>query len=152
MKTIASFLVNHEILVEGMYTSRVDGDITTYDIRMVKPNNSCYLANDAMHTFEHLFATYARNSNFEKNIIYIGPMGCRTGFYLLVRELSPADTIKLVQESMDFIAAYEGRIPGRSMKECGNFIEHSLPGAKDIASKMQVILKDWTVEKLTYNV
>lgn len=150
MKTIASFMVDHNKLVEGMYTSRIDGDITTYDIRMVKPNNGYYLPNDAIHTFEHLFATYARNSEYEKNIVYVGPMGCRTGFYLLVRSLSPADAIKLVKESMDFIANYEGKIPGRSAVECGNYIEHHLEGAILIARSMQCILKDWSVEKLEY--
>lgn len=150
MNTIASFMVDHENLVEGMYTSRIDGDITTYDIRMTKPNNGVYLSNDAIHTFEHLFATFARNSRFEKSIIYVGPMGCRTGFYLLVRDLSPDDTISLVQESMDFIASYDGKIPGRSAIECGNYIEHNLRGAKLIASKMQTILKGWTVGQLEY--
>lgn len=150
MNTIASFMVDHNKLVEGMYTSRIDGDITTYDIRAVKPNNAYYLPNDGIHTFEHLFATYARNSVYEKAIIYIGPMGCRTGFYLLVRDLSPADSIQLVKDSMDFIANYDGKIPGRSAKECGNYIEHSLKSAKEIAASMQVILKDWTVAKLEY--
>ncbi|MFZ2537455.1 MAG: S-ribosylhomocysteine lyase [Oscillospiraceae bacterium] len=150
MKTISNFMVDHNKLIEGIYTSRVDGDITTYDIRMAKPNNGYYLSNDSIHTFEHLFATYARNSEFEKSIIYVGPMGCRTGFYLLVRDLSPANSIKLVKESMDFIANYNGKIPGRSAVECGNYIEHSLEGANQIAQSMQVILKDWSVEKLVY--
>ncbi|MEG0692552.1 MAG: S-ribosylhomocysteine lyase [Oscillospiraceae bacterium] len=150
MKKIASFMVDHNKLTEGMYTSRVDGDITTYDIRVVRPNNGCYLDNDSIHTFEHLFATYVRNSDYEKSIIYVGPMGCRTGFYLLVRDLSPEDSIKLVQESMDFIANYEGKIPGRSAVECGNYIEHNLEGANAIARSMQPILKDWTVKILSY--
>lgn len=143
-------MVDHNKLVEGMYVSRVDGDITTYDIRAIKPNSGRYLDNNAIHTFEHLFATYARNSTYEKSIIYVGPMGCRTGFYLLVRDLSPADSIKLVQESLDFIISFDGKIPGRSSIECGNYIEHSLSGAKSIAAIMQNVLKDWTVDMLDY--
>ena len=85
MKRIASFEVNHDKLKPGMYTSRIDGDITTYDIRMVYPNAGTYIQPAAGHTFEHLFATYARNSKFADQIIYCGPMGCQTGFYFLVR-------------------------------------------------------------------
>ena len=105
MKRIASFEVNHDKLKPGMYTSRIDGDITTYDIRMVYPNAGTYIEPAAGHTFEHLFATYARNSRFADHIIYCGPMGCQTGFYFLVRDMQPADAIALVQESMAFIAA-----------------------------------------------
>lgn len=152
MERIASFQVNHDKLREGMYTSRIDGDVTTYDIRMVIPNGGVYLENAAMHTFEHLFATYTRNSRFKDHIIYAGPMGCRTGFYFLVRSLSPEDTIQLTKETMDFIAAFEGEIPGATRIECGNYLEHDLPGAKKIAQKMQGVLKDWTVEKLVYEV
>lgn len=150
MKRIASFCVDHTKISEGMYTSRIDKDITTYDIRMCKPNNGIYLENSAMHTFEHLFATYARNSTFEDNIVYVGPMGCRTGFYFLVRDLSPLDAIALVQEAMIFIASFKDAIPGVSEVECGNYLEHNLQGAKDIAVKMSEILKNWTVDKLKY--
>ena len=89
MKRIASFEVNHDKLKPGMYTSRIDGDITTYDIRMVYPNAGTYIEPAAGHTFEHLFATYARNSRFADSIIYCGPMGCQTGFYFLVRDMKP---------------------------------------------------------------
>lgn len=83
MEKITSFCVNHDILPKGMYISRVDGDIITYDLRMVVPNGGIYLENDGLHTFEHLFATYVRNSAYADEIIYAGPMGCRTGFYFL---------------------------------------------------------------------
>lgn len=83
LKQIASFQVDHTKLVEGMYTSRVDGDITTYDIRMVKPNCGTYLPYAAIHSFEHLFATYVRSTELSDQVIYVGPMGCRTGFYFL---------------------------------------------------------------------
>ncbi len=86
MKTIASFTVNHDLLEKGMYVSRIDGDVVTYDVRMKKPNMGDYLPTPAMHTFEHLLATYARNSEHADSVIYVGPMGCRTGFYLLLRD------------------------------------------------------------------
>lgn len=150
MKRIASFEVNHDVLVPGMYTSRVDGDITTYDIRVVTPNAGKYLENGAMHTFEHLFATYTRNSTWGDHIVYCGPMGCRTGFYFLVRSMEHKDAIELMRQTMDFVAAFEGDIPGVSRPECGNYQEHDLAGAKTIARVMQVILRDWTPENLVY--
>lgn len=151
MKKIASFCVDHNKLTEGMYTSRVDDDITTYDIRMTIPNGGNYLENAAMHTFEHIFATYARNSAFENSIIYVGPMGCRTGFYFLVRSLSSENAIILVKEAMEFIKAFEGEIPGVSKVECGNYLEHDLAGAKKMASKMTTVLSNWSVEMLAYS-
>ena len=150
MRKIASFEVNHDVLKQGMYISRVDGDIVTYDIRMTVPNSGRYLTNPALHTFEHLFATYARNSRFADSIIYCGPMGCQTGFYFLVRDMQPADAIALVQESMAFIAAYEGEIPGASRIECGNYKLHDLAGAKRLAASMIPVLEGWTEEKLVY--
>ena len=86
MDRIASFSVNHDKLEKGIYVSRIDGDVVSYDVRMKKPNGGDYLESPAMHTFEHLFATYARNSRFSDSVIYVGPMGCRTGFYLLLRD------------------------------------------------------------------
>lgn len=150
MKQIASFAVNHDVLTPGMYTSRVDGDVTTYDIRMVYPNAGRYLEPAAAHTFEHLFATYTRNSRFAKQIIYCGPMGCQTGFYFLVRSLPPADAIDLVRESMAFIAAFEGEVPGASRIECGNYRLHDLAGAKTLAASMVNVLKDWDEKRLIY--
>ena len=150
MERIASFCVDHRCLDRGIYTSRIDGDITTYDIRMKKPNQGDYLAVPTMHTFEHLFATFVRSSKFSSQIIYAGPMGCRTGFYLLVRDLSPADSIALVNETMQFIANYEGEIPGATEPECGNWKEQDLQGAKAEAAAMIPVLKNWTVENLEY--
>lgn len=151
MKKIASFTVNHDVLQKGMYVSRIDGDVVTYDIRMKIPNGGEYLCMKAAHTIEHLFATFARNSAHGDEIVYVGPMGCKTGFYLLVRDtLSHAQAIALVQESMAFIASYEGEIPGGSKKECGNYLYHDLEGAKAIAKDMQKVLADWSVEKLRY--
>ncbi|MBQ7095644.1 MAG: S-ribosylhomocysteine lyase [Clostridia bacterium] len=151
MKTIASFTVDHNKLEKGMYISRVDGDVVTYDIRMRKPNGGDYLQNGAMHTFEHLFATFARNSAFENQVVYVGPMGCRTGFYLLLRDtVSHKDAIELVKDSFAFAAHFEGAIPGVGKKECGNYLEHDLEGAKKDAADMAEVLKDWKEENLYY--
>ena len=151
MKRIASFCVDHTKLPRGMYTSRVDGDVVTYDIRMKVPNQGDYLGNGALHTLEHLFATYARNSAVSQQVVYVGPMGCRTGFYLLVRDsLSPQDAIELVRDSFAFIAAYEGEIPGASVAECGNYREQDLPGARREAAAMLPVLADLSTERLQY--
>ena len=152
MKTIASFTVDHDKLEKGMYVSRVDGDVITYDIRMVKPNGGVYLPNPAMHTFEHLFATYVRNSAYSDQIIYVGPMGCRTGFYFLTRDaMSGEQAIALVRECFAFIAAFEGKIPGSERKECGNYLEHDLPGAKAVAEDMCHVLEHWIEPMLQYD-
>lgn len=151
MKKIASFTVNHDVLKKGMYISRIDGDIVTYDVRMKLPNGGDYLENAAMHTFEHLFATYARNTKYADNIIYVGPMGCRTGFYLLVRDsISHKDAIDLMKETFDFVSEFQGEIPGTKKEECGNYLEHNLEGAKAIACDMATVLQNWTVEKMVY--
>ena len=151
MKRIASFSINHDILKKGMYVSRIDGDVITYDIRMKVPNAGDYVSNGALHTFEHLFATYARNSRFADSVIYVGPMGCRTGFYFLMRDnVSKVDVITLVKESFDFIEKFEGDIPGASHAECGNYREHDLAGAREVAADMLSVLADWTPEDMVY--
>lgn len=151
MKKIASFTINHDTLTEGVYTSRIDGDIVTYDIRMRKPNNGNYLETGALHTVEHLFATYVRNSPYADSIIYFGPMGCRTGCYLIVRDsLEPKQVIDLVKETFEFIRDYEGEIPGDKKEECGNYLDHDLHGAKAEGKTMCRVLNDWTVEDLKY--
>lgn len=151
MEKIASFQINHDTLEKGMYISRIDGDVVTYDIRMKKPNGGDYFQMAAAHTVEHLFATYARNSAFGKDIVYVGPMGCRTGFYLLVRDtLSHENAIKLVQESMAFIRDFAGEIPGSKKEECGNYLDHDLTGAKALGADMSAVLRRWTVADLQY--
>lgn len=144
MKKIASFTIDHTILPKGMYVSRVDGDVTTYDIRMRKPNVEEVLTNGSIHTIEHLFATYVRNSEFTDNIIYFGPMGCRTGCYFLTRGMDGQDVIKLAREAFQFIADYEGEIPGVSAVECGNYRDHDLAQAKIDAADMVEVLTDYT--------
>ena len=142
MKKIASFTVDHDTLERGIHISRVDGDVITYDIRMKIPNGGDYLQNAALHTFEHLFATFARNSKFEKSVIYVGPMGCRTGFYLLMRDdVSRDEVTSLIKDTFAFVADFEGVIPGSSRKECGNYLDHDLDGAKAIAREMLEVLR-----------
>ena len=150
MKRIASFEVDHTKLERGMYTSRIDGDVTTYDIRMRKPNSEPVMYNASIHTIEHLFATFVRNSEFSNDIIYFGPMGCRTGFYFLVRNVSPADAVKLTQNAFKFIADFDGEIPGVSAAECGNYKDHSLAGAKAEAEKFLPVIENWDETKLKY--
>ena len=104
MKRIASFEVDHTTLTPGLYLSRADGDVTTYDLRFVRPNTPPFLPNAVMHTIEHLFATYVRNSTLSEGVIYFGPMGCRTGFYFLTRGLSHRQVIGLTREALAFIA------------------------------------------------
>lgn len=153
MEKIASFTVNHDVLQKGMYISRIDNDVITYDIRMKKPNGGDYLSNGALHTFEHLFATYARNSAWGESVIYVGPMGCRTGFYFLLRDkVTPNQAISLVKESFRFIADFTGEIPGSKRIECGNYLEHDLNGAQEVAQDMLIVLKDWSEENLQYKI
>ena len=137
MERIASFSVDHTKLKPGLYVSRIDGDVVTYDIRMRRPNAGSYLSNGVLHTYEHLFATYVRNTSYGDRIIYVGPMGCRTGFYFL-------------KQTFAFIASYEGEIPGAAEAECGNYREHDLAGARKAAEEMQAVLADWTPEKMEY--
>lgn len=151
MEKISSFKINHYKLKKGMYISRHDGDIITYDIRMKEPNSGDYLSNGIIHTFEHLFATYARNSKYSDAVIYVGPMGCRTGFYILLRDtVAYKEAIELVRKSLDFISEYSGEIPGAREEECGNYMEHDLEGAKLVAIEMKSVLLDWKEVDLAY--
>lgn len=151
MNKIASFQVDHRKFSVGMYISRIDGDIVTYDIRMVKPNGGVYIANPALHTIEHIFATYARNSDMKDKVIYVGPMGCRTGFYLLLRDSDGSKAIKLVQGAMKYIADFKGQIPGYSEIECGNYKEHDLEGAKKAVAPIIKVMENYSVKMLNYD-
>mgnify|MGYP005788708513 CR=1 FL=1 len=150
MKKIASFEVDHTRLQPGMYLSRVDGDITTYDLRLRRPNVEPAMEIDSMHTIEHLAATWLRNSACKEKIIYFGPMGCRTGFYLLMRDADAVEAIDAVRKAFAFIAAYEGEIPGVSAAECGNWRSHNLPLARRDAAEYTKVLEHWQAENLQY--
>lgn len=150
MEKIASFTVDHTKLLRGMYISRIDGDVVTYDIRTRRPNVEEVMENGAIHTLEHLFATFVRNSKFKDNIIYFGPMGCRTGFYFLTTGMTHGEALKLTQDALAFIETFEGDVPGVSAVECGNYRDHDLDGAKKEAADQKEILKNWTTADMIY--
>ena len=150
MEKIASFTVDHDILEPGIYVSRIDGDIVTYDLRFIKPNTPPFLENGALHTIEHLFATYMRNGRFGRNIVYFGPMGCRTGFYLIVRDLSNKDTLTLIKETLTQALSHTGDITGNTAKECGNYLDHDVEGAMRDMAKYYDAVKNWTIYDLQY--
>ena len=130
MQKIQSFTINHNTLVEGIYISRIDGDVTTYDLRFRKPNSGDYLTDIAMHSVEHMLATYLRNSNFKDKVIYFGPMGCRTGFYLLVRNSNNEETLLELKLALQKTIEHQGKIFGNTKVECGNYKCLSLASAK----------------------
>jgi len=127
---IASFSVDHDKIDCGIYISRIDGDITTYDMRTRLPNGGDYMDNLTMHSMEHMFATYIRNSEIGGSVIYFGPMGCQTGFYLLVRSTPCEVVLKAVISVLQKIASHEGEMFGTARKECGNYKNLSLDAAK----------------------
>lgn len=130
IKRIASFSVNHNTLTPGIYVSRRDGDITTYDLRTRKPNSGDYMDNRTMHSVEHMFATFIRNSDIGGSVIYFGPMGCQTGFYLLTRAVPDQVVLDTTIDVFHKILAYEGEVFGASAIECGNYKNLSLEDAK----------------------
>ena len=130
VRRISSFSVDHNLIDEGIYISRIDGDITTYDMRTRKPNMGDYMDNITMHSVEHMLATYIRNSNIGGDVIYFGPMGCRTGFYLLVRNADNAQVLAELKAVLAKIAFDSTEMFGASRVECGNYLELSLDAAK----------------------
>ena len=147
---IASFSINHDILLPGIYVSRVDGDVTTYDLRHRRPNTDDLIDNATLHSLEHMFATYIRNGELRDNIVYYGPMGCQTGFYLLVRNADNAQVLAEIKRTCERVLAHEGPVFGAASKECGNYREQDLNGAKETAKDMLSVLQNWTAEDLKY--
>lgn len=136
MERIKSFSVDHRKLTEGVYISRIDGDIVTYDMRFCKPNCGKYLSESEMHTIEHMLATYLRNSEYKDSVIYFGPMGCRTGFYLLMRnDVSYDAVLALIKDVLRKTLDYEGEVYGKSEIECGNYRTLDLAAAKKACSE-----------------
>jgi len=162
MEKIESFKVNHELLKRGIYVSRKDYDYstnkviaTTFDIRIKEPNREPVMNMAEMHTIEHLGATFLRNHPIYKNeTIYFGPMGCRTGFYVIFKgDLDSKNIIAIIKEMFKFISEYEGEIPGADAKSCGNYLDQNLPMAKYEANKfLSEILNNITDENLVYPV
>ena len=153
MERIASFCVDHTTLLPGMYLCRRDGaegEILTWDIRMKQPNKGSYLSPAAAHTLEHLFATYARNSKYSKGVVYVGPMGCLTGFYLVTTGLTPAEALELTRSAFAWMAEFEGEIPGASAVECGNYLMMDPIAARAEAAAMLPVLEALDADKLHY--
>lgn len=150
LERIKSFEIDHNLLEPGFYISREDGDIITYDLRTRKPNAGDYMSNLAMHSVEHMFATFVRNSNISDDVVYFGPMGCQTGFYLLVKNQKPMDVFAITKEILEQILAYEGPVFGASAIECGNYRNLDLASAKEECKKYLDVLQSQTNMEFTY--
>ena len=157
MNKIASFSIDHIRLIPGIYVSRkdpVNGTvITTFDIRMTSPNDEPVMNTAEVHALEHVGATFLRNhEEYKDRIIYFGPMGCRTGFYLLLTgDYESRDIVPFMKEMFSFIASYEGEIPGASARDCGNYLDMNLPMAKYLAEKfLSNVLTDIREDQLNY--
>ena len=143
MKRIRSFEVDHKKLNEGIYISRIDGDVVTYDLRFCKPNTGVILDNPAIHTTEHMLATFTRNSDIADDVVYFGPMGCQTGFYFLVRESTDKmKVLEVIKKALKDTLEYEGEVFGASEEECGNYRNLDLAEAKKICKPYLEILEN----------
>lgn len=156
MKPIASFTINHLTLLPGVYVSRKDqvgnAIVTTFDLRITRPNAEPVMNTAEVHTIEHLAATFLRNhADFGSRIIYFGPMGCRTGFYLLLAgDYEPADILPLLRELFTFVRDYKGEVPGASAIACGNYLDMNLPMANYYGGKYLKVLENLTEERMVY--
>ena len=152
MEKIASFTIDHTVLLPGMYLSRRDGNVATFDLRFKKPNTGDLLSNAEMHSVEHVIATFLRNSEKKDSVIYFGPMGCQTGFYFLFDEntLSCAEAVALLKEVFSKAAAFDGPMPGMSEIECGNYRNLDISLSKSCCGFYAGVINDWTEEKLAY--
>lgn len=157
MEKITSFTIDHLKLVPGVYVSRIDyvegHPVTTFDLRLTSPNDEPVMNTAEMHTIEHLAATFLRNhAEYGSRTIYFGPMGCRTGFYLLLAgKYTSRDIVPLMKEMFTFIAEFQGDVPGASAKDCGNYLDMNLPMANYLARKyLREVLNDISEKQLTY--
>ncbi|MBR6677965.1 MAG: S-ribosylhomocysteine lyase [Oscillospiraceae bacterium] len=152
MEKIASFTVDHTVLLPGLYLSRRDGNVATFDLRFKKPNTGDLLSNAEMHSVEHVIATFLRNSGKKDSVIYFGPMGCQTGFYFLFDEntLSCAEAVELLKNVFSKAADFDGPMPGMSEIECGNYRNLDISLAKSCCAFYAGVIADWTEEKLAY--
>ena len=150
IQRITSFSIDHNVLVPGFYISRVDGNIVTYDLRTRRPNAGDYMTNSAMHSVEHLFATYIRNSEMGPDVVYFGPMGCQTGFYLLVKDRPAAEVIAMTKTVLRQILAHDGPMFGASAAECGNYRNLSVEAAKVEAERYLAVLEQLDGRDFSY--
>ena len=140
MKKIASFSVDHDKIRPGMYISRIDGDITSFDLRTRTPNAGNYMDNITMHSVEHMLATFLRNGEIGANVIYFGPMGCRTGFYLLTRDLAPIAVLTALKKALADTVAHTGEVFGATRRECGNYKELNMDAARrECAAYLEIL-------------
>ena len=151
MDKSARYKADQKNLTPGLYISQVNGGITTYDMRFLKPNTPPFLSNPVIHTIEHLFKAYAGKSKLADNVIYFGPMANRTGFYLIVKDLTGQQAIDLIRETVGKSSSHMGEIPGISASECGNYKEHYLEGARIALKQYYNLLKVYKVNNLSYN-
>ena len=143
IQRITSFSVDHDRLTPGIYISRVDGDVTTYDLRTRTPNAGSYMDTCTAHSVEHMFATYIRNSAASDKILYFGPMGCQTGFYLIVRDsIEPRVVLGILKDCLKKVMEHDGSVFGASAKECGNYINLDLNKAKKVCGPYMSILEN----------
>ena len=152
MERIASFTVDHTVLVPGLYLSRRDGTTVTFDLRFKKPNTGDLLSNAELHSVEHVIATLLRNSPQKDAVIYFGPMGCKTGFYFLFdgEKLSNANAVRLLQRVFTAAAKFDGAMPGASARECGNYRNLDVELARRCCAYYADVIADWSEEKLVY--
>lgn len=151
MERIKSFTINHNVLVSGFYISREDGDVMTYDLRTRKPNAGDYMDNPTMHSLEHMIATLIRNSDMGADVVYFGPMGCQTGFYLLVRKnRSPKEVFEETKKVLKQTIEHDGPVFGASAIECGHYENLSIAAAKEEAEKFLAVLEAQTNMEFTY--
>ena len=150
MKRIASFSVDHDYIVPGVYISRIDGDITTYDLRTRRPNCGDLMDNETMHTCEHMLATYLRNSALSDSVIYFGPMGCQTGFYLLVRNAVDKVVLDVLRSVLQQVIDHDGPVFGASRKECGNYRSLKIDKAKSECARYLEIVRSLKETDLAY--
>lgn len=152
MERIASFTVDHTVLVPGLYLSRRDGTTVTFDLRFKKPNTGDLLSNAELHSVEHVIATLLRNSPQKDAVIYFGPMGCQTGFYFLFdgEQLSNANAVRLLQRVFTAAAKFDGAMPGASARECGNYRNLDVELARRCCAYYADVIADWSEEKLVY--
>ena len=150
MERIKSFTINHNLLTPGFYVSREDGDIITYDLRTRKPNAGDYMSNSTLHSVEHMFATIVRNSEIADDVVYFGPMGCQTGFYLVVRKQEPKKVFVVTKKVLEEILAYNGPVYGASAIECGHYENLYLNEAHVECKKYLDVLNAQTNMEFTY--
>ncbi len=157
METVSSFEVDHDRLLRGVYISRIDSvgaeKVTTFDLRMKLPNVEEVLTNGGIHTIEHLMAVYLRtqSGDFAEQVLYVGPMGCRTGMYLILKGLpQPKDIVPVLIELFDYISKFDGQVPATTSIECGNYRDHNLEDAKKEAKLYLEVLKNIKEENMVY--